>query len=413
MSNNHLKQEAVILSAARTPIGKISGALSSLTAPELGAVAVRAAVERAGIDPSSVYEVIMGQVIAAGSGQAPARQAAIKAGLAETVGAAAVNKVCGSGLKAVMLAANGIAAGEGDVYVAGGMESMSQAPYLLPGARQGLRYGHTTMQDSILKDGLWCGFEDWVMGSAAEFIAQQFEVTREEMDEFSLQSHDRAAAATAAGRFQQEIVPVEIPGRKGQVTVVNRDEPIRAKFDNGGYQLDTSLELLAKLPAAFEKEGSVTAGNAPGLNDGAAAVVLTSRAEAERQGVKPLARIIGYTHAAVDPKWIFAAPARAIPRLLDKIGWTTAEVDLFEINEAFASQILANGTDLIQRGYAWDWNKVNVNGGAIALGHPIGASGARLLATLIYALQDRGLKRGVASLCLGGGEAVALAVELE
>jgi acetyl-CoA C-acetyltransferase len=251
------------------------------------------------------------------------------------------------------------------------------------------------------------------MGSAAEFIAQQFEVTREEMDEFALQSHDKAAAATAAGRFQSEIVPVEIPGRKGQLTIVSRDEPIRAKFDNGGYHLDTSLETLAKLPPAFEKDGSVTAGNAPGLNDGAAAVVLTSRAAAERQGLKPLARIVGYTHAAVDPKWIFAAPARAIPRLLDKIGWTTADVDLFEINEAFASQVLANGTDLMQRGYEWDWNKVNVNGGAIALGHPIGASGARLLATLIYALQDRGLQRGVASLCLGGGEAVALAIELE
>jgi acetyl-CoA C-acetyltransferase len=251
------------------------------------------------------------------------------------------------------------------------------------------------------------------MGSAAEFIAQQFEVTREEMDEFALQSHDKAAIATAAGRFQSEIVPVAIAGRKGQVTIVNRDEPIRAKFDNGGYQLDTSLETLAKLPPAFEKEGGVTAGNAPGLNDGAAAVVLTNRAEAERQEAKPLARIVGYTHAAVDPKWIFAAPARAIPRLLDKIGWTTADVDLFEINEAFASQVLANGADLIQRGYEWDWNKVNVNGGAIALGHPIGASGARLLATLIYALQDRGLKRGVASLCLGGGEAVALAIELE
>lgn len=413
MNSNNREREAVILSAARTATGKMSGVLSSLSAPELGAVAIRAAVERAGIEPGTVYEVIMGHVVPAGTGQAPARQAAIKAGLPNTVGAASVNKVCGSGLKSVMLAANGIAAGEADVYVAGGMESLSNAPYLLPGARQGLRYGNTTMQDAILQDGLWCGFENWVMGSAAEFIAQQFEVSREEMDEFALKSHDKAAAATASGRFQREIVPVEIKGRKGQVTVVGRDEPIRATFHNGDYQLDTTLESLAKLPAAFEEGGSVTAGNAPGLNDGAAAMVVTSRAEAERQGRKPMARIVGYTHAAVDPKWIFAAPAQAIPRLLDKIGWTVGDVDLFEINEAFASQILANGTDLIQRGYAWNWDKVNVHGGAIALGHPLGASGARLLTTLLYALQDRGLKRGVASLCLGGGEAVALAVEME
>jgi acetyl-CoA C-acetyltransferase len=329
------------------------------------------------------------------------------------VGAASVNKVCGSGLKAVMMAANGIVAGEADVFIAGGMENMSQAPYLLPKARQGMRYGHETVEDSLLKDGLWCSFQDWAMGNAAEFIAKHYEVSREEMDAFSLQSHDKAAAATAGGRFKAEIVPVEIKGRKGSVTVVEVDESIRASYENGSYSLDTSLELLAKLPPAFEEDGQVTAGNAPGLNDGAAALVVASRGEAERQGLKPIARIVGYTIAAVPPQWIFAAPARAIPRLLDKVGWTMADVDLVELNEAFAAQVLADGADLIQNGFDWDWNKVNVNGGAVALGHPVGASGARVLVTLIHALQQRGLKRGIASLCLGGGEAVALAVELE
>jgi acetyl-CoA C-acetyltransferase len=388
------------------------GGLSPVSVTDLGATAVRAAVERSGVDPQSVYEVIMGLVVSAGAGQAPARQAALKGGLPDTVGAAAVNKVCGSGLKAVMMAANGIVAGEADVFVAGGMESMSQAPYLLPKARQGLRYGHGEVKDSLLTDGLWCAFQDWAMGNAAEFIAKQFEVSREEMDEFALQSHDKAAAATAGGRFKAEIVPVEIKGRKG-VTVVDKDESIRASYDNGSYTLETSRELLAKLPPAFEEDGQITAGNAPGLNDGAAALVVASRSEADRQGLKPVARIVGYTHAAVPPQWIFAAPARAIPRLLDKVGWTLADVDLIELNEAFAAQVLADGTELIQKGYDWDWNKVNVNGGAVALGHPVGASGARVLVTLIYALQQRGLKRGIASLCLGGGEAVALAIELE
>ncbi|MFZ0546307.1 MAG: acetyl-CoA C-acetyltransferase [Candidatus Promineifilaceae bacterium] len=413
MNEKNSPREAVILSAARTPIGRFMGGLGSVSATDLGAVAVQSAVERSGIDPNSVYEVIMGLVVSAGTGQAPARQAALKGGLPDTVGAAAVNKVCGSGLKAVMLAANAVAAGEADVFVAGGMESMSQAPYLLPKARQGMRYGHETVEDSLLKDGLWCAFQDWAMGNAAEFIAKQFEVTREEMDEFALKSHDKAAAATAGGRFTAEIVPVQVKGRKGSVTVVDKDESIRATFNNGSYTLDTSLELLAKLPPAFEKDGQITAGNAPGLNDGAAALVVTSREEAERQAIKPLARIVGYTHAAVPPQWIFAAPARAIPRLLDKVGWTLADVDLIELNEAFAAQALADGVELIQKGYDWDWNKVNVNGGAVALGHPVGASGARVLVTLIHALQQRDLKRGIASLCLGGGEAVALAVELE
>jgi acetyl-CoA C-acetyltransferase len=251
------------------------------------------------------------------------------------------------------------------------------------------------------------------MGNGAEFIAKQFEVTREEMDEYAVMSHQKAAAATAAGRFQDEILPVEVEGRKGKVSVVDRDEPIRATYEDGGFSLTTSVEQLAKLPPAFDKDGQVTAGNAPGLNDGAAALVITSRIEAQRQGLKPIARIVGYTHAAVEPQWIFAAPARAIPRLLDKVGWEIGEVDLFEVNEAFAAQVLANGMELQQKGYNWDWDKVNVHGGAIALGHPIGASGARVLVTLIHALQQRALKRGVASLCLGGGEAVAMAIELE
>lgn len=411
-TNDKTNQDVMIVGAARTPTGKLNGDLSALTAPELGAVVVEAAVSRSGINPDSVYEVIMGQVVAAGSGQAPARHAALKGGLPDTVGAASVNKACGSGLKAVMLAANSIAAGEADVYVAGGMESMTNAPYLVPGVRQGLRFGHGQLQDSLLTDGLWCGFQDWAMGNAAEFIARQFEVTREEMDEFALRSHERAAEATAQGRFQEEIVPVVVKGRKGSTTV-SHDEPIRASFSNGGYQLETNLEQLSRLRPAFEETGQVTAGNAPGLNDGAAAVVVTSRGEAERQGIKPLARIVGYTHAAVDPAWLFAAPARAIPRLLDRIGWTLADADLIELNEAFASQALANGVELSQKGYNWSWDKVNVNGGAIALGHPIGASGARLLVTLIHALRQRDLKRGVASLCLGGGEAVAMAIELE
>jgi acetyl-CoA C-acetyltransferase len=316
-------------------------------------------------------------------------------------------------MKAVMVAANSIAGQEAEVFVAGGMESMSQAPYLLPKARQGLRYGHGQVVDSLLHDGLWCSFQDWVMGNGAEFIAKQFEVTREEMDEYAVMSHQKAAAATAAGRFQDEIVPVEVKGRKGKVSVVDRDEPIRATYEDGGFSLTTSVEQLAKLPPAFDKDGQVTAGNAPGLNDGAAALVITSRIEAQRQGLKPIARIVGYTHAAVEPQWIFAAPARAIPRLLDKVGWEIGEVDLFEVNEAFAAQVLANGMELQQKGYNWDWDKVNVHGGAIALGHPIGASGARVLVTLIHALQQRALKRGVASLCLGGGEAVAMAIELE
>ena len=405
-------REAVILSATRTPTGRFLGGLASLSAPELGALAVRAAVEQAGIDPASVYEVIMGLVVAAGAGQAPARQAALRGGLPDTVGATAVNKVCGSGMKSVMMAANAIAAGEADVFVAGGMESMSNAPYLLPGARAGLKYGDGRLDDAILHDGLWCSLQDWVMGSGAEFIARQFEVSREEMDAYALASHDKAAAATAAGAFAAEITPVEIPGRKGVLTRIDYDEPVRASYENGSYALQTSLAQLAKLPPAFARDGLVTAGNAPGLNDGAAALVVTSRAAAQAQRLAPLARIVGYAMAPVDPEWIFSAPARAIPRLLQKIGWSLDDVDLVELNEAFAAQVLANGIDMTGQGINWHWEKVNVHGGAIALGHPLGASGARILVTLIHALRRRGQKRGIAALCLGGGEAVAMAVEL-
>ena len=403
--------EVVILSAARTPTGRFNGGLLGKSATDLGAIAVETAVTRSGIDPDSVYEVLMGNVVSAGVGQAPARQAALRGGLPDSVGATTINKVCGSGLKAVMLAANSIAAGEADVFVAGGMESMSNAPYLLPKARQGLRFGDARLKDSLMTDGLWCSFQEWPMGNAAEFIARQFEISREEMDDFSLKSHEKAAAATFNGQFRDEIVPVEIKTRKGTV-IVDTDESIRANFFDDGYDVTTSLELLAKLPPAFEKDGVVTAGNAPGLNDGAAALVVTSRAEAERQGIAPMARIVGHTLAAVNPQWLFSAPAKAIPRLLERVGWTLDEVDLIELNEAFSSQVLANGAELTQNGYNWDWGKVNVNGGAIALGHPLGASGARVLATLLYALQNRGLRRGIAALCLGGGEAVAMAVEM-
>ena len=410
MSKN--ERGVVIVGAARTPTGKLMGGLGNLTAPQLGAEAIKAAVSRSGIDPNSIYEVVMGNVVQAGVGQAPARQAAMAAGLPPEVGGVAVNKVCGSGLKAVTLAANSIIAGEADVFVAGGMESMSNAPYILPGARQGLRFGDKPMQDSLMNDGLWCAIEQWPMGEAAEFIAEQFDISREMMDEFAFNSHKKAAEATVNGRFADEITPIEIKTRKKTFTV-DQDESIRATFSDDGYEMGTTPELLAKLRPAFVKNGRVTAGNAPGINDGAAALVLMSRAEAERQGLTPLARIVGYNHAAKEAKWLFAAPAKAMPLLLEKIGWTFDDVDLIELNEAFAAQALANGAELTQRGFNWDWDKVNVNGGAVALGHPIGASGARVLVTLLYALKNRDLTRGIASLCLGGGEAVAMAIELE
>ena len=396
-------REAVILSAARTPSGSFQGGLASFTAPQLGAIVVKAAVERAGLkDPAQINEAIMGNVVSAGLGQNPARQAVIHAGLPSSVGAFTINKVCGSALKAVMLAAQAIHADEGDLFVAGGMESMSRAPFLVDGRTGSLRFGHAQLTDALLHDGLWCSLENWGMGDAAEFIAAEYNVSREAMDEWAYNSQRKAVAAMEGGKFKNEIVPVEVKGRKGQVTIIDKDETPRP---------DTTLEGLTKLRPAFQKEGKVTAGNAPGLNDGAAAVVVASRAKANALGLQPLARVVAYSQKALDPKYLFAAPAKAIPLALEKAGWTLKDVDLIELNEAFAAQVLANGYELADQG--WDWDKVNVNGGAIALGHPIGASGARLLGTLIYALKDRGLKRGVASLCLGGSEAVAMAIELE
>ena len=391
-------RQPVILSAARTPTGRFNGSLSHLTAPELGAIAIRAAVERAGLNAQAgtVDEVLMGNVVSAGVGQAPARQAAIGAGLPATVGATTLNKVCGSGLKACMLASQGIRAGDAELYIAGGMESMSNAPFLVRGRGGRRRYGHDQLTDALLHDGLWDPFEQWSMGLAAEWIADQYEVTREAMDRFALQSHQRALAAEEAGAFNQERVPV--PARGGGTFA--RDETVRT---------DTSLEKLAALKPAFQEDGRVTAGNAPGLNDGASALVLASAKRAAQLGMQPMARIVGYAQQAVPPKQMFTAPALAIPKLLEQIGWTLAQVDLIELNEAFAAQVLANGYALADSG--WDWDKVNVHGGAIALGHPLGASGARLLTTLVHALERHGGKRGLASLCLGGGEAVALAVE--
>src|SRR5579884_2684767 len=387
----------VIVGAVRTPTGKFLGNLASLTAPQLGAIAIKEVVKRAEIAPESIDEVIMGNVVSAGIGQAPARQAAIFAGLPEDLPAFTVNKVCGSGLKAVMLAAQAIRAGDAQAFVAGGMESMSNAPYLLPKARTGYRMGDGKIVDSVVHDGLWCAFEDIHMGNEAEIIAEKFCVTRDEQDRFSLQSHQRAAAATTAGRFKEEIIPIEIKQKKGSITI-DADEPIRP---------DTSLEALSKLSPAFQKEGTVTAGNAPGLSDGASATVVVDQEFARAHGMPVLARIIDYASAAIEPRYVFAAPTRAVNRLLQRTGMKISDFDLIEVNEAFASQTLANGKEL-----DWDWSRVNVNGGAIALGHPIGSSGSRVLTTLIYELRRRGGGRGLATLCLGGGGAVAMAVEV-
>lgn len=396
MSDN--KREAVIVSAARTPIGRFQGSFADMPATELGAVAIREVIQRAGIDGADVEEVFMGNVVQAGEGQAPARQAALKAGLPSTVSATTINKVCGSGLKAVMMAAAAIRAGDGDIFVAGGMENMNQAPYLLPKARFGYRLGNAELVDAVVHDGLWCAIECHHMGNSAEWVAREYEVTREEQDAFALRSHQRAWAAIQGGKFKAEIVPVEIPTKKG-ITIVDTDESVRS---------DTSLEALAKLRTAFDADGTVTAGNAPGITDGASAVVVMSREEAERRGIQPLARIVDYAQAGVEPLAIFTAPIYAVQKLADKMGVTLDHFDLIEMNEAFAAQCLA---DL--QGLGIEGENVNVHGGAIALGHPIGASGTRVLTTLIYALKDRGLSRGLATLCLGGGEAVALAVELE
>ena len=395
-------EDAVIVSAVRTPTGRFLGTLKEFTAPQLGALVVREAVRRAGIDADIVEECIMGNVVSAGTGQAPARQAALRGGLSDHVAALTINKVCGSGLKAAMFASQAIRAGDADLYVAGGFESMSRVPYLVSGRSGELKFGNQALTDALLYDGLWDPFENWGMGNAAEFIADEYEVTREAMDQWALRSHQKAVEAQEKGRFEEELVPVEISGRKGEVTMVERDE---------GPRKETSLEVLAKLKPAFKEGGKVTPGNSSPMNDGGAAVVIASRAYTEKNNLTPMARVVGYAQSAVEPKYLFAAPAYAIPKLLKKINWTLNDVDLIELNEAFAAQVLADGYALADQG--WDWDKVNVNGGAIALGHPLGASGARVLTTLLHALKHRGLKRGIASLCLGGGEAVAMAVEME
>ncbi|MCB0247930.1 MAG: acetyl-CoA C-acetyltransferase [Anaerolineae bacterium] len=390
--------EVVIVGAARTPIGKFQGAMSTVSAPELGATAIRAAVARAGIEPASIDEVLMGNVVSAGEGQAPARQAAIGAGLPVTVGASTVNKICGSGLKTVMLAAQAIRSGDGEVFVAGGMESMNQIPYYLLNGRFGYRMGNADLVDGMIHDGLWCAFEKHHMGNSAEWIAREYGVTRQAQDEFSLESHRRAVAAMDEGRFAAEIAPVEIAQRKGPALVIDTDETPRR---------DTTLEALARLRPAFEAGGTVTAGNAPPISDGGAAVVVMNGERARATGVKPLARVTGYAQAAVKPLELFTAPIFAVRRLLERLDVGIDYFDLIEVNEAFASQTIADG-----RALGMDWAKVNVNGGAIAMGHPIGCSGTRVLVTLLYALQQRGLRTGLATLCLGGGEAVALSVEM-
>jgi acetyl-CoA C-acetyltransferase len=390
--------EVLIAGSTRLPTGKFLGSLSGFTAPQLGAIAIREAVKRANIKPETVEEVIMGNVVQAGIGQAPARQAAIFGGLPDSVPALTINKVCGSGLKAVMLAANSIKAGESDVIVAGGMESMSKAPYLLENARSGYRMGNGQLVDSVVHDGLWCAFENHHMGMSAEVIAEKFDISRQSQDELAYNSHRKAVQAIERGDFKREIVPVEIKAKKS-VTVFDTDEPVRP---------DTSLDSLGRLAPVFKPDGGVvTAGNAPGLSDGASAMVVLSRAAAERHGVTPQARVTGYASAAIEPKYIFAAPPLAVKKLLEQTGMQLGDFDLVEVNEAFAAQVLANAKEL-----KMDLNKVNVRGGAIALGHPIGASGAKILTTLIHALQDTGGKRGLVTLCLGGGGAVALSLEL-
>ena len=392
----------VIVSAVRTPIGRFLGGLSPLSAPELGGIAIREAVRRAGVSLDDIDEVIMGNVIQGGVGQAPARQAMLKGGIPSSVSAVTINKVCGSGLKSVMLASQAIKAGDLQVAVAGGMESMSNAPYYMYGMRNGVKAGDQTLVDGMIKDGLWCSFCDVHMGSHAEYTARKAEITRERQDEFALASHRKAVAAIEGGKFKNEIVPVQIPSRKGPTTVDTDESPRK----------DTSLEALAKLKPAFPpKSGSaegltVTAGNAPGLNDGAAALVVTSEEYARAHGLTILARVTGYATGAMDPQDLFFAPIRAVNNLMEKTRTSINDFDLIEANEAFASQALADGDQL-----NWLWDRVNVNGGAIALGHPIGASGARVLTTLLYALQDRNKERGLATLCLGGGDAVALSVE--
>jgi acetyl-CoA C-acetyltransferase len=390
-------KDIVIISAARTPIGKFQGSLKPLTAPQLGALVVKTAVERAGIAPEQVDEVIMGNVVSAGLGQNPARQAALRGGLPADVAAMTINKVCGSGLKAVGLGAQSIQTGDSDIVVAGGMESMSNAPYLLPGARDGYRLGHATIVDSMIHDGLWDVYENYHMGNTGENVAERYHVSRERQDEYALGSHRKAVAAIRAGRFRDEIVPVPIPQRKGDPVLFDTDESPRP---------DATIEALRALKPAFKKDGTVTAGNAPGVNDGAAALVVTSAERAAALGKKPIARIVGQAVSGIEPALVMMAPVKAVRKLAGRIGWNLADVDLIELNEAFSVQAVAVSEQL-----ELDPEIVNVNGGAVALGHPIGASGARILVTLLYEMLRRNAKRGIASLCLGGGNAVAMAVE--
>jgi acetyl-CoA C-acetyltransferase len=404
-------EEAVIVSAVRTPTGKFLGTLKGFSATQLGALVVREAVCRARIDPAIVEECIMGNVVSAGLGQAPARQAALRGGLSDHVAALTINKVCGSGLKAVMLAAQGIATGDIEVAVAGGMESMSNAPYLLPDARDGLRMGHGRIVDSMITDGLWCSFEQCHMGTAGELVATEYNIGRSEQDEYAFNSHRKAAEAIASGRFKAEILPIDIPDRRAGSGPSRPTGPAAgsppARFDTDEtVRADTSIAALSALKPAFRTDGTVTAGNAPPVNDGAAALVVVSASRATALGVKPLARIVGQATSGLPPKYLLMTPVEAVRRLVKKIGWSLQDVDLFEINEAFSVQLLAVLGQL-----EIDPRKVNVNGGAVALGHPIGASGARILTTLLHALEQRGLRRGIASLCLGGGNGVALAVE--
>jgi acetyl-CoA C-acetyltransferase len=390
-------RETVVISAVRTPTGKFLGALKDLTAPELGALVVREAVRRAGIDPSIVDECIMGNVVSAGEGQNPARQAALNGGLPDRVAALTINKVCGSGLKAVMLADQGIRVGDIDVAVAGGMESMSNCPYLLPRVREGLRMGNGQVVDSMINDGLWCAFEQCHMGNSGEVVAEHYKVGREAQDDYAALSHRKASDATAAGLFKDEILPIEFPQKKGGALVVDKDEAIRP---------DTTVESLAKLNPAFKKGGSVTAGNAPGVNDGASALVVMAADRAKALHLSPMARIVGQATSGLAPKFVLMTPVEAVRRVAQKVGWELKDVDLFELNEAFAVQAVAVLNELgIER------DRVNVHGGAVALGHAIGSSGSRVLTTLIYALKHRNLKRGIATLCLGGGNGVALAIE--
>ena len=389
--------EAVIISAARTPVGKFLGSLKNFSAPQLGAMVVRESVKRAGVKPEDVDEVIMGCVIQAGLGQNPARQAALNGGLPATVSAVTVNKVCGSGLKAVMMAAQGVQLGDADIVVAGGMESMSNAPYLIPKAREGYRLGNGELVDSMINDGLWCAFENYHMGCTGEVVADEYKISRAEQDEFAVSSHRKAAAAIKAGNFKDEIVAVEIPQKKGQTLVFDTDETVRE---------DTSTEVLAKLKPAFKTEGTVTAGNAPGVNDGASAVVVTSLRRARELGVEPMGRIVAQAVAGVEPRLVMMAPVEAMRKLFKKTGWSPSEVDLVELNEAFSVAAVAVTREL---GLAPE--KVNVNGGAVALGHAIGQSGSRLLTTVLYELKRRDARRAVVALCLGGGNAVAMAIE--